>query len=242
MQGSLFRASSITGIFILATLGATHVLAKNNGSPTVAQAQMINLEQSAWNIFQESIKIGDANQARQSYSMLSLEQKTALLPMLQAFSERNYTLAQWFYMDALFLNQQLQEAGKWLYIAHLGTRLDAQLCLHRPRTLEEDWVNYFPNSLSTLRSRTEERLDWMMQARFFHELKLDVIPQPAWVCLMYRPIIQPANSARLDVNREINRRMKKHENWHDERQRTYRTYLKDTGIDQIPDRRLNPTG
>lgn len=249
---SLFRDLPITGIFILATLTPipavahtafttktlTHV--KFSEQTSGLRAQIIDIQQPPIVQFQQAIQIGDTKSSKRNYSLLSNSEKISLLPFLKSFAEQNYTLSQWFYMDALFLNQQINQAGNWLYIASLGTQLDSILCARPPREAELHLTQYFDHSFSMLRQQSEQRLSRMMEARFFHETRLDAPRQPAWVCLTYDPIVKPTNARRFNLQRELSKRMISPEEWRERRTLFYKKYLRDTGLDQIPDHRLLP--
>jgi len=190
--------------------------------------------------FSNAIKTGDALEARNHYSQLQPQQKKGLYYFLKLYAEKNYGLAQWFYMDVLYYNDKHTEASKWLYIAGLGLELDQSLCKLHIRKAELQWTGYFPQSFPTLRKNETERLQHMLFAINYHKRRIEQSQQPFWFCLQLHPIMQTREKQRINLDSELSRRVYPVAQWKDKRQRALDDYAKRTGLDKIKDTSLSP--
>lgn len=168
---------------------------------------------------QRAVLSSNWNQINQAYRTTPTQTS---IPVLRKMANENYVIAQWLLADALALQGQDAEATTWLYMASLGTRMDASLCRNKNSTLiEYRFLDAFRPQFDRIRVHPQNRYNALMQSVAFHKGRLRQSADPTWVCSMVAQETKRP-SKNLTVSSEA---------WPNNRQRILVEYQKQTGLD-----------
>lgn len=116
------------------------------------------------------------------------QQPAALIGRLRPWAEKNLTVAQWFYADALYKEQRFEDSAKWTFIAFFFTRYDASLCTNNMAlNLEKPIVDSYREVVEKSRSDKEtinlavsQAIDYLKN----YDSSTLTSRNPTWICDM----------------------------------------------------------
>lgn len=176
-------------LILLGLLMAPGVDAEEAPAPNVAASSLLN----------QALANGDLDK------VLALARRLPANDLVDAAdlpAQRGLVPAMWVMGQARYLQGNISDSARWMYLALLGTRLDLALC----KDSEADgvmglWVDALRPAVTASRQDVNVRSEAIRQA-VLHYQQFPQDTQPGWTCrwAMAQHLIRPVQEARLMVS------------------------------------------
>lgn len=185
-----FKKSIITLISISSLSFSSFVLSNNYNNEYVNKVTKISVSKTNDNNnwtkdLDDYLKNGKFASA---YRIVQQKPPAALIGRLQPWAEKNLTVAQWLYAEALYKEQRYEESAMWTYTAFFFTRYDASLCLNKEAlNLEKVIVDSYSKVVNKSREDKEiiniavgKTIDYLKN----YDTSYLTTRDPDWICDM----------------------------------------------------------